>query len=138
MGDDEATAGEVSLLTQMQSTAERKFPMYVLRVQDILELTSLQTHEELAVAEKLVEWTPGCGDCIFISHTWLRHRHPDDAEHSKLKLLQQLLESILDGTASDITADWALAFSFGGDLVFKADKMRKSLANDCVLSLIHI
>ena len=65
----------------------RAFPMYVLPIAEVLALTKIRTHEELF--DKLVPWSPGMGDCVFISQTWLGKTHPDPAG-SKLQLLQQV------------------------------------------------
>ena len=59
----------------------------VLPIAEVLALTKIRTHEELF--DKLVAWSPGMGDCVFISQTWLGKTHPDPAG-SKLQLLQQV------------------------------------------------
>ena len=47
----------------------RKFPMYVLPIEEALKLQTLPPHEELLETGKLVRWEPGMGKVVFMSHT---------------------------------------------------------------------
>ena len=83
--------------------------MYVLPVAEVLALTKIRTHEELF--DKLVAWSPGMGDCVFISQTWLGKTHPDPAG-SKLQLLQQVLRKMSEGKFA-ARAHWLADAWFG-------------------------
>ena len=87
----------------------RAFPMYVLPIAEVLALTKIRTHEELF--DKLVPWSPGMGDCVFISQTWLGKTHPDPAG-SKLQLLQQVLRKMSEGKFA-ARAHWLADAWFG-------------------------
>ena len=59
------------------------FPMWVLPVKKLLELEEIITHEALQAQGSLVRWEPGM-QTLFVSHTWLRHNHPDGVNKEKL------------------------------------------------------
>ena len=65
-----ANAGASSVLK-----LERQFPMYVLPLDEVELLERFVPHED--IIDKLVEWKPGMGDVLFVSHTWLGNSHPD-------------------------------------------------------------
>ncbi len=72
----------------------RHFPMLVMRMDDLLELSEIPIHEE---AEGLIEHKPGMdGEVIFVSHTWLTRGHPD-RDGLKLGLLKSLIRSVRAG-----------------------------------------
>jgi hypothetical protein len=90
------------------------FPMWVLPVKKLLELEEIITHEALQAQGSLVRWEPGM-QTLFVSHTWLRHNHPDGVNKEKLTLMKRLLGDILAGTARDIHPQWALSLQKGGN-----------------------
>jgi hypothetical protein len=102
LGARSLTDEQAKLWTELcaGTAIERKFPMYVMPVQNVLKLDKLQTHEELF--SLLVEYKPEMGKVLFCSHTWLKYTAPDDDAGSKLALLKELLNSILDGSMGTI------------------------------------
>ncbi len=78
---------------------KRRFPMMVVPVKKILEMTEIKKHEE--IKDMLVEWKPGMADVLFVSHTWLRRRAPD-RDNVKLDLLKSILVQIVAGKMRDI------------------------------------
>ena len=90
-----STAGLPLHLTDEIVDISRQYPMYVMPVEQLFELDRLPTHEE--AFEKLVVWEQGMGDAVFVSHTWLSFNHPDDAESTKLRALQELLKTLVAG-----------------------------------------
>ena len=108
------------------------FPMWVLPVKKLLELDEIITHEALQAQSALVRWEPGM-QTLFISHTWLRHNHPDGVNKEKLTLMKRLLGDILAGTARDIDPQWALSIQKGGKKIrINAKAMSKSLQDGYV------
>ena len=105
---------------------ERKFPMYVMPVKDVLALDKLAPYED--VKDKLVEWTPGMGKVLFCSHTWLRFTGPDDEKGSKLALLKALLARICAGKIEDIQQSAA----YYGPLTIKGKEMTRDLKSGYV------
>ena len=83
-----------------------KFPMLVIPVRKVLEMTEIKRHEE--VKDLLVEWKPGMADVLFVSHTWLRWQAPD-CDNVKLDLLQSILRKVVEGKTQNIKTHF-----FGG------------------------
>ena len=73
----------------------RQYPMYVMPIEAVLKLERIPTHEE-AFAQ-LIEWEPSMGDAMFVSHTWLTFKHPDNSANIKLRTLQGLLRNCVAG-----------------------------------------
>ena len=84
-------------LSSTAATGGKAYPMYVLRVADVIALERLPVHDDLKAAGTLVEWDASMGACIFVSQTWLSFKHPDDKENSKLKCLQAILRRAAAG-----------------------------------------
>ena len=79
-----------------------KFPMYVVPISKVIEVTSragdLPCHEDLKAEGMLVEYDPLTMDkCLFLSHTWLRFKHPDSADGVKKTLINEVLRGIVGG-----------------------------------------
>ena len=74
---------------------KRQYPMYVMPIDDVLKLERIPTHEE--VFDKLVVWEKGMEEAMFVSHTWLSFKHPDDPDNVKLRALQELLKRLVAG-----------------------------------------
>ena len=90
--------------------------MWVMPVRTLLDtskITSFVPHEEAQLRGLVVEWTPGLGNCLFCSHTWLRGSHPDNAEGTKFALLQSILERIIAGTL-DVSTEWQTELVYQG------------------------
>lgn len=75
-----------------------KYPMWVLPVQDLLELKELRAHEELlaSASNPLVQFTPDMGDAIYVSHQWCSTEHPDP-KCLQFRVLQAALRNITSG-----------------------------------------
>ena len=63
--------------------------MFVLPFDELARLERFVPHEDIVA--KLVEWKPGLGDVLFVSHTWLGNSHPDPLG-VKLGVIQRLVE----------------------------------------------
>lgn len=104
----------------------QKYPMYVLPLKKVLALEKIQSHEELW--QELVQVTePEQMTIIFCSHTWLRSAHPDDAENSKLALLQAVLRRAIDGKLQ-INAHWLTEINGLGNNRITAVELQRDLA----------
>jgi hypothetical protein len=77
----------------------RKYPMMVIPVRKVLEMTEIKRHEE--VLDVLVEWKPGMADVLFVAHSWKRWQVPDP-DNVKLDLLKNILGKIVAGKTKDI------------------------------------
>ena len=55
------------------------FPMYTVPLEQALQMSSLEPHEELKSKGKLVEFEAKLGKAAFVSHEWARKDHPDPA-----------------------------------------------------------
>ena len=100
----------------------RKFPMFVLPIQKVLQLRRLETHEILR--PELVEWTPDMGHVIFCSQTWLSFKHVDNDAGDKLALLQGLLRRLVAGTL-EVPPHWLGELMFGRKIGVSATALKK-------------
>lgn len=96
--------------------------MWVLGVQDFLELDHLPCHEELQEKGLLVERSPD-HFCVFVSHQWLGSSHPDP-DFLQLPLLQKALRKLIAG---ETVATSDLASQFLGDTRRFSQQKRTSL-----------
>ena len=73
--------------------------MHVIPVKTLISpsFQMFRPHEELRDAGALVEWQQGMAPVLFVSHTWLRHTHPDSEARDKFKTLTDVLKHILLG-----------------------------------------
>jgi len=94
----------------------RKFPMYVLPVSDAVQLKAMPVHEDLLASGSLIEWKEGMRSVCFISQTWLRRCHPDDAAGTKWGLLVALLERALSGELV-VVPNWASELLYGRNVL---------------------
>ena len=75
------------------------FQMYVLPVQTLWLMSTIQPHEDLLEAGLLVKFVENLGKVLFISHQWagVGHRDPDGEQ---LKVLQDALKNLLSGAST--------------------------------------
>lgn len=93
------TIGKMMGDSFLSAALKRAFPMYVLPIKTLLSpsFQMFRPHEELKAAGALVEWQQGMAPVLFVSHTWLRHRHPDSEALDKFKALVGSLRRMLAG-----------------------------------------
>ena len=73
----------------------QQYPMFVMPIEEVLRLDRIPTHEE--AFDRLVTWNQTMGDTMFVSHTWISFKHPDNADNIKLRTLQGLLKLLVAG-----------------------------------------
>ncbi|CAK9020384.1 unnamed protein product [Durusdinium trenchii] len=72
-----------------------RFPMYVVKVSDFLQMTGTpEAHDSLLQKGLLHQWEPGMFT-LFVSHQWLGSQHPDPAGQ-QLGVLRVALRRILE------------------------------------------
>lgn len=81
----------------MATSVEMRYPMYLMHVSDFLRIGTMDQHEMLRDAGKLVTWTPGMKRVFFVSHQWSSFDHPDP-NHSQLRVLQRMLLRMMSGS----------------------------------------
>jgi len=75
----------------------KDYGMWVMPVQEFLQMDTLLPHQTLKQQGKLVEWTPQLdGTVFFMSHQWLAYGHPDP-EMEQVKTFQELLRNLGEG-----------------------------------------
>lgn len=80
----------------MQSVHPKLFPMYLVKVADVLEMHGApEPHDVVKQKGLLHQWQPGMFT-IFLSHQWLGLAHPD-ASGRQFQVFRQLLQTIIDG-----------------------------------------
>ncbi len=70
--------------------------MFVMPVQDALELDELVPHQDLLSAGKLVPFDDREMLGIFVSHQWCGFQHPDP-NFKQFRVFQEALRGILEG-----------------------------------------
>ena len=82
------------------ASLKRKHPMYVVPVKTLLapSFGHFRSHEELMEAGTLVEYNDSmAGKVLFVSHAWLRYKHPDNEQGVKFALLCAVLRRAMEG-----------------------------------------
>ena len=79
-----------------KTACEVRYPMYVVTVETLLELTRFEPHQLLMRQGKLLRVESGM-EVIFVSHQWCSYQHPDDPKHHQLKCLQAVLQRLKNG-----------------------------------------
>jgi len=74
------------------------YPMWVVSMQKFLSFNEVEPHQVLARRGDLVQYTPGMGPVIFVSHEWAGFNHPDP-DMRQLKVFQEALRNVLAGKA---------------------------------------
>ena len=105
-----SSSGDAFLSTALK----RSFPMFVLPVKTLLSpsFQMFRPHEELRDAGALVEWQQGMAPVLFVSHTWLRYRHPDSEALDKFKTLTSTLKRVVAGELA-VKPGWLTELVFG-------------------------
>jgi hypothetical protein len=79
------------------------FPMYVMRMQTFMEMTTMRSHEDMIAQGLIFKWEPKMGRVWFMSHQWTSFSHPDPSAE-QLTVAQKLLKTIMAGKARSIFA----------------------------------
>ena len=119
------TSGSSSGDAFLSTALKRSFPMFVLPIKTLLSpsFQMFRPHEELRDAGALVEWQQGMAPVLFVSHTWLRYRHPDSEALDKFKTLTSTLKRVVAGELA-VKPGWLTELVFGK----KAKEFRCSAA----------
>jgi len=72
------------------------FPMYVVKMKDVLEMTEMLCHFDLIEQGKLHEYDESMGPALLASHQWLSQKHPDP-DFKQVKILQEAVRNIISG-----------------------------------------
>lgn len=103
---------------------EQLAPMWVVHMQNLLNMKCLQNHQELRKAGLIVECQATVLS-IFVSHQWLGKGHPDKTG-AQFKILQEALANIIDGFTK-IELD--LPMQFTGETTVLSSANREQLRN---------
>ena len=108
------TSGSSSGDAFLSTALKRSFPMFVLPIKTLLSpsFQMFRPHEELRDAGALVEWQQGMAPVLFVSHTWLRYRHPDSEALDKFKTLTSTLKRVVAGELA-VKPGWLTELVFG-------------------------
>ena len=108
--------------------AEMFYPMYLLPVRTLLDLSVLPRHEDLIAQEKLVKWQPEMCSVFYVSLEGTSRDHPDPGG-KRLDVLKRLLTRMVQGRAANVEADYASRAAFGKGRKITPGDWRE-LAND--------
>mmetsp|Transcript_36354 Transcript_36354/g.83851 ORF Transcript_36354/g.83851 Transcript_36354/m.83851 type:complete len:377 (-) Transcript_36354:224-1354(-) len=79
-----------------REACEIKFPMHVVPLDVFLSLCRLKPFQELLQEGALIKFHAQLGNVIFVSHQWLKKRHPDPY-FQQTRVLQEALRNLLSG-----------------------------------------
>jgi len=77
---------------------EAQYPMYVISIERLLAMESVEPHQVLRSRGMLVEYTPDLGSAIFVSHQWAGFHHPDPTA-AQFSVLQSALRNLMNDKA---------------------------------------
>eukprot|EP00434_Breviolum_minutum_P024252 symbB.v1.2.021415.t1/scaffold1848.1/size98926/4 len=116
-----------SNISQEDYRHPQHFPMWVLKVSNLLQMTKMHSHQKLRAANLLVEHRSSFFT-IFVSHQWMSRTHPDPSGQ-QFRVLQQALQNIIDGR---IEIQSSLVNQLCGDARRIRASERKALKNGYV------
>ena len=70
------------------------FPMYVVPLNTLLQMTKIEPHEVLKARAEVEEFETGRGKAFFVSHQWLDNHHPDP-DFTQMRVLQDALKHLM-------------------------------------------
>ncbi|CAK9056976.1 Ankyrin-2 (ANK-2) (Ankyrin-B) (Brain ankyrin) [Durusdinium trenchii] len=82
------------LQAESEAVPTRLYPMYTVHLEDALQMSCLQPHEELKSKGVLVEFEKKMGKAVFVSHQWAGKDHPDPT-FERFRVLQKAMQRIL-------------------------------------------
>ena len=88
-------AGKSVRSMQTDATSKMAYPCFVVAIEDLLKMDSIECHQQLVSKGIAKEWAPGM-KTFFISHQWLGGSHPDP-QGQQFEVLQQIFRNFRDG-----------------------------------------
>ena len=104
------------------------YPMYLLPVRTLLDLSVLPPHEMLLQQDKLVQWQPTMRSVFYVSLEWSSNGHADP-RGKRLDVLKRLLSRMVEGRAAKVESDYTSQAAFGKGLKITSADWRE-LVND--------
>ena len=90
--------GAVKLLGE--EAVSHRYPMYVIKVTDLLELDKWVPHQDLVKAGKMIQVRSDLDvEVLFISHQWTSFQHPDPSGE-QLAALKRVIRRLMEGKTS--------------------------------------
>ena len=86
-----------SLRQEKASELRMAFPMYVVSLQNMLDMTKVKRHQELLRDGILTEMDAARGKAMFLSHQWTSNQHPDP-DGKQLKAFQAAMSNLASGS----------------------------------------
>ena len=87
-------AGRLQAEPEAELMPTMLFPMYTVPLEDALQMSCVQPHEELKSQGILVEFEKTMGKALFVSHQWAAKDHPDPTFEG-FSVLQRAMKRIL-------------------------------------------
>ena len=96
-----------------RTTVIEKYPMWLMTMDMLMSLKTLEPHQDLLARKCLVRYRPGEheGRVVFVSHQWAGHTHPDPT-NEQLHCLQRLFQRMMSGEIEKIETDWKHRYFF--------------------------
>jgi len=114
-------------LRRTSTVSEEAYPMFVLPVPILLQLTEMLPHQDMLKTGQLVQVTPQhIGKIIFVSHEWTGHATPDP-KGEQLRCLQNLLTRLAAGEEDGVQSTWIQQVMFKSNVRVRAKGWAKHL-----------
>ena len=106
-GRPKTALGEFAKCLQQEKAPDlsMKFPMYVVSLQNVLKMTEVRCHQQL-LEDGIMTTMGDRGKAMFLSHQWVSQQHPDP-DGKQLKVFQDAMKNLLDGSAVPNYSAWA-------------------------------
>ena len=118
--------GAVKLLGE--DAVHHRYPMYVIKVTDLLELEAWLPHQDLVKAGKMIIVEKDMDvEVLFISHQWTSFAHPDPSGE-QLSTLKRVLRRLMEGQTS-VRSNSMLEAIYHSKLTISGDEWKRKLPN---------
>jgi ankyrin repeat protein len=108
--------------------SELTSPIWVVRVKDVLKMTTLEPHIKIKEAGMLHEWKPGDAQkVIFVSHQWISWDGSPDPSMKQFGVLQRWLQSVMSGKIKAFEADFMIQLLFQKSVAMDVVQFRQDL-----------
>ena len=111
-----------------QSRLREQYPMWLLPLHHLLNLTELLPHQELRRQRKLVRRTALMKTIIFVSHQWTSFDHPDHTGR-QLRALQVMFQRMLTGDVPTVDVPLSDKATLSGEVKIEPHRWKDTLSN---------
>jgi ankyrin repeat protein len=104
------------------------YPLYLLPIRTLLDLSELPRHEELLEQKKLVQWRPTMRSVFYVSMEFSSEDHPDPGS-KRLDVLKLLFTRMAQGRQANFETEFASKAASGKSLKISTIDWRELASN---------